>query len=450
MERLSQKSGSCHGIGALERIGASRRRSSPRASGRSQLRSGLRLLIGAVVIPGCLAIVGCLAIANAQDKPVESATTRRAIQRALPFLEKEGVAWMQEKSCASCHNVPFLLWSHNEARARGVAVDERKLAEWTDWTWTFSKTRREWFKLSNDIDAVLPPEVSAKLKPIVTKPFSAEKELVAELAKLLTQEELNQYQGALTKQATRPPEPMNDGGGLDTLSQVLLGRAPGDKTGNAPEFLADMQNVIIRWQQPDGAWKAAGQLPLQNRPQAETDAVTTMWAVLALASINGRGPEADKALERALQFLRNLQPGETNESLVTAFLVERTFGQVDRVTALLKEILSRQNRDGGWGWRQGNDSDAFATGQALYALSKSGLPLPNTAIPRARDYLIKSQAEDGSWLVSGTAISRSTNEARLKKVAPIYRYWGTAWAVIGLSHTLEETNAAQASQNSGE
>ena len=55
---------------------------------------------------------------------------------------------------------------------------------------------------------------------------------MAELANVLTPAELNQYQPALLKQAARPTEPTNDGGGLDTLSQLLLGRATGVNAGS--------------------------------------------------------------------------------------------------------------------------------------------------------------------------------------------------------------------------
>ena len=203
---------------------------------------------------------------------------------------------------------------------------------------------------------------------------------------------------------------------------------------------------MVRWQRPDGTWKAAGQLPLQDRTETETDAVTTMWATLALATIDRRTAAANEAIRRTVPFLRAVKPGKSNEPLVTALLVERRFGTADRAAALLKEILSRQNEDGGWAWRNGSKSDAFATGEALYGLNQAHLTDTSVAIRRARDYLIKSQTDDGSWAVPGSAISRATNEARLKKVAPIYRYWGTAWAAIGLSETLPERRVAQAAQ----
>ena len=52
----------------------------------------------------------------------------------MPYLEREGVAWIENHNCISCHHVPFLLWSHNAARSAGIAVDEVKLALWNEWT----------------------------------------------------------------------------------------------------------------------------------------------------------------------------------------------------------------------------------------------------------------------------------------------------------------------------
>ena len=230
------------------------------------------------------------------------------------------------------------------------------------------------------------------------------------------------------------------------MSQLLLGRATDAKDRNAADFVADMRDLMLRWQQPDGAWKAAGQLPSQNRPHAETNEVTTMWAVLALASLDQRDAPTDGGIKRAAGFLSNVTPGKSNESLVVALLVQRTLGHAERAPELLSELLSRQNPDGGWSWLAGGDSDAFATGQVLYALTHCDRSADDPAVERARDYLIESQTTDGSWSVPGRAISSASTEARLKKVAPIYRYWGTGWAVIGLSRTLPETKVIPTAQ----
>src|SRR5262245_587608 len=76
-----------------------------------------------------------LLIALALSSLVQSSEdpARRAIERSLPYLEREGVAWIEKRACLSCHHVPFMLWSFREARDRGVAIDEKKFAGWTEW-----------------------------------------------------------------------------------------------------------------------------------------------------------------------------------------------------------------------------------------------------------------------------------------------------------------------------
>lgn len=53
-------------------------------------------------------------------------SVRQAIERAMPFLERDGVAWMDGRipvqdgqGCVSCHHVPFAVWSYQEAVRAG-------------------------------------------------------------------------------------------------------------------------------------------------------------------------------------------------------------------------------------------------------------------------------------------------------------------------------------------
>ena len=401
-------------------------------------------------------LAGAVAMADAKDEDhVADAEVRAAIQRSLPVLETDGVAWMTQKNCASCHHVPFLIWSHNAAREHGIAVDETKLEQWIAWTAKFSQSRRAWFKLSKqsldskasgDVDDTtrVPAEVLNKLAPLVDRPFASEGELVAEMERLLTRQELAQHRKSLLIRASRPLEPDNDGGGLDTLSQLLLGR--GRQVADASDAAAqkaravDWRDVMLRWQQRDGSWKAAGQLPAQNRPVAETHAVSTMWAMLALAGTDHPDKPTQSAIARAAEFLQTKDADASKhvsgESLLLRLLVAHELANPDRADALVKEVLAHQNADGGWAWRQSGPSDAFATGQALYALRRAGVAADRPPLARACDYLVRTQASAGWWTVPSRAISSATNDGRLKRLEPIYRYWGTAWAVIGLSDTL--------------
>ena len=79
-------------------------------------------------------------------------------------------------------------------------------------------------------------------------------------------------------------------------------------------------------------------------------------------------------------------------------------------------------------------SDAFATGLAMYVLAQSPSKDVHEPLLRARDFLVKTQQADGSWLMkSRPAPPPGPGPARY--LTPI-RYWGTAWATIGLVQPL--------------
>jgi squalene-hopene/tetraprenyl-beta-curcumene cyclase len=111
-------------------------------------------------------------------------------------------------------------------------------------------------------------------------------------------------------------------------------------------------------------------------------------------------------------------------------LLERGSGNAAAADRCREAILKSQHDDGGWGWLLADESDAFGTGVALYALARNGLSSEHPAIGRARQFLIESQQAAGSWSVKGT------KKAKAKQIEPTATYWGTCWAVIGLAETL--------------
>ena len=73
----------------------------------------------------------------------------------------------------------------------------------------------------------------------------------------------------------------------------------------------------------------------------------------------------------------------------------------DLTAALLKE----QKPDGGWAQLPGLDSDAYATGQALYALNQAGgISTEDPNYQRGVKFLRETQMRDGSWFVETHAI----------------------------------------------
>lgn len=101
-----------------------------------------------------------------------------------------------------------------------------------------------------------------------------------------------------------------------------------------------------------------------------------------------------------------------------------------------RALVGCQRPDGGWSQNPYVESDAYATGQVLFALAESGnLKASDPVFQRGIRYLLATQKEDGSWRV----------KSRAPKVQPYFEsgfpyehhQWismaGTAWAAIALS-----------------
>ena len=79
-------------------------------------------------------------------------------------------------------------------------------------------------------------------------------------------------------------------------------------------------------------------------------------------------------------------------------------------------------------------SDAFATGQSLYALSLAGFTAERPEIQRGIDFLVAAQKADGSWPM----ISRSTPDGSpgsAKLLTPI-TCAASSWATLGLARLV--------------
>ena len=62
-------------------------------------------------------------------------------------------------------------------------------------------------------------------------------------------------------------------------------------------------------------------------------------------------------------------------------------------------LITLQRPDGGWGQMPTLSSDAYATGQALYALQVAGVGAKDPVYRRGVDFLLRTQLEDGTWFV---------------------------------------------------
>jgi hypothetical protein len=110
------------------------------------------------------------------------------------------------------------------------------------------------------------------------------------------------------------------------------------------------------------------------------------------------------------------------------------------IAAAAKELAALQRADGGWGQFATLGSDAYATGEALYALGAAGrMSSDDPVYAKGVKYLLRTQADDGSWHVQSRSIWL---QPYFESGFPYGTdQWisaaGTAWATMALSLTAD-------------
>jgi hypothetical protein len=168
------------------------------------------------------------------------------------------------------------------------------------------------------------------------------------------------------------------------------------KTNKTIELLA--QNIMRR-QKNDGSWVSPS-----LRPPLEYYAFTaTALAIKNLQSIYLPAilhSEVEQRIANARLWLLNNKP-EANEEKAFQLLGLKWSNADNKVIAeQAKKLLSAQHENGGWSQLDSLETDAYATGQSLYALNQSGQLL--VTAPEYRKgiaFLLSNQLQDGSWHV---------------------------------------------------
>jgi hypothetical protein len=332
-----------------------------------------------VYVLSCL--LACLPAAEVAPSPrpaeVSAADVRRAVERSLPFVEKSSATWRSERKCVSCHQVPFAIWALNEAKSRGVAVDAAKLNDMTAWAFNFCAT--------------------------------------------------NEDKGERT------------GGFHLTATFMVLSQNVSAPTADALKTYALFETLFAKRQKPDGSWREGRQIRIEGHPR-EADEVDTMWTLLAIKSLDRLGDKlsADtreglaSERDKGLAFLKAAKPDKRIDWLALRVLVAKEYETPERAKQLLSELRAEQNADGGWSYVRGGESYAHTTGECLYCLGEMGFGESDPAVRRAWKYLVATQQAAGSWQCR----TRETFSTKPELIRATSTHWGTAWATIGLLHTL--------------
>lgn len=292
---------------------------------------------------------------------------RETAERAIPYIQKDGTAWINDRKCLSCHYAGYMLWSFRDAGQRGFKIDKAKQAEWNTWSLGLKKDH-----------------------------------------------------------------------GAEGAAQVLLARDRADSGEEIIKSLETLRDFIIEKQDKEGFWRPGGQLPAQKRPIDETTQVSTMICLLGLATLDPADTKAVESRDKALTWLKKTPPNGKDPAVSAEWyalrlVIEKRFGEPKEADALRDKIIAAQQSDGGWGWLWADKSDAFGTGLALYALAESGVPSSHPAIEKAWKFLIETQTDAGSWIVNGT------KTANKDKPHAMSGFWGSTWALMGLTKTLPDS-----------
>ena len=162
---------------------------------------------------------------------------------------------------------------------------------------------------------------------------------------------------------------------------------------------------IAATQAADGSWHLTG--GINERPPAEEGRITrTALCVRSLKVYGpaGRATEMSARVEKARRWLLAATPLTSEDQNMR--LLGLLWAGTDSATLkqLAGPILSAQRADGGWRQHDVFGSDAYATGQSLYVLMKTGALAPaDPAYTRGVNYLLATQNANGSWRVASRA-----------------------------------------------
>lgn len=212
------------------------------------------------------------------------------------------------------------------------------------------------------------------------------------------------------------------------------------KLENVPGSLAtdSLAHEVAISQFADGHW--ARNMP--RPPIQASDISATALGIYVLKSypISNRQAEFAKRIERARNWLAKAH-AETTEERAHQILGLAWAGETPAgLKRIANELIAQQRSDKGWGSLPGLESDAFATGQTMYALREGAkIPVSHPAIHGGIEFLLRTQAADGTWHV------RRRTHPFQPPMESSFPYgadgWisaaGSSWAVMGLVSSMD-------------
>ena len=278
-----------------------------------------------------------------ERKAVEPRTASQAAEAAVKLLQRTTTEFFKQSGCVGCHNQPITTMAFSAARRHGVPVEEAP---------------------GNEQIRMITSESSRFVEPALQR--------------------------------------IETGGFTDTPAYVLFALSSAqvgasDTTDTAAVFLAGAQRR-------NGSWWLGG---TSRSPIQEGVIGRTALAVRALQAYGppGRKTEFDERIRRARAWIA--QAGtSTNDDLAMKMMgLYWAAADAASVQAAARTLIAAQRPDGGWAQNPHLSSDAYATGESLWALREAGvLAAADPVYQRGVRFLLNTQWADGSWYVRSRAV----------------------------------------------
>ena len=226
-----------------------------------------------------------------------------------------------------------------------------------------------------------------------------------------------------------------------TFGAMGYAEADGMSGSTKDRELFKLVDFLVSSQKEDGSIPLDGN---EEPPIVQGEPMLMGNALVALKWAAAHSPDQKygKAFERGLAWIVGSDAVTTQDRVFKIVALDHygTPGDKRQAWSLVEELASEQQRDGGWKESAKVDSsNAFATGQVLYALKQAGISVRSDMFKRGVDYLLKTQTVSDTSSDNGSWQAVHTESQRKSILAP------TMWAVIGLAgaYGAEPTGALQ-------
>jgi squalene cyclase len=267
----------------------------------------------------------------------DPADLRKAVDRAIPLLEKGAAGSMKERTCFTCHNLGAPVLALAAARDRGFKIDESQFKAVLEHTEAFLRKNKD-----------------------------------------------NYAQGK------------GQGGQADTAGWALWtletgGWKPDATTAAVAHYLSVRDKEKGHWT------NVSNRPPTEASPFTTT--FLGIAAVRAFAAGDDKA-SVDDRVARARQWLLGAKPKDTEDRVFRLRALDYAAAESKETQAAAKDLLAAQRDDGGWSQLPDGESDAYATGSVMASLAQAGgVAVADAAYRKGVAWLLRAQKEDGSWHV---------------------------------------------------